>query len=396
MESKISSNLLVVEDELGPRESLRLILKPYYNVVTVENGSAAIQVVQQMEFDVITLDLKMPGMSGMSALKEIRKFNSDAMVIIITGFGTLPSAIEAIRYDVFDYIPKPFNVHEIVSIIDKSIQWKKLHLTVKELFGNLYDQNPSNQGLANPDIPLQNRLRRIDHSISDSKRSSNHQSFLDFANALAYTLKEQDPYTLGHLDRVCTYSELISMQLPFSTKERDELQIASFLHDIGKIGISNRLINKKDTLTPTDQVIVKQHAKKSVDILAPLNLSSNILSFIQHHHEHFDGTGYPDGLKGNEIPLGARIIAISDSYDSMISNRPYRKPLPKEEAKNELLRFAKKQFDPDLVSIFLNILEDIEEVFRGRDLSKGLYRFEENFSHIQNSIFMKNVDLPKA
>ncbi len=396
MENKISSNLLVVEDELGPRESLRLILKPYYNVVTVENGYAAIQMVQQKEFDVITLDLKMPGMSGMTTLKEIRKFNSDAVVIIITGFGTLPSATEAIRYDVFDYIPKPFNVQEIVSIIEKSIQWKKLHLTVKELFGNLYDQTPSKKTMIDPDISLQNRPGGIDDTRWNYKRNSNHQSFLEFAKALAYTLKEQDPYTLGHLDRVCTYSELVSKQLPFSAKERGELQIASFLHDIGKIGISNRLINKKDTLTPTDQVIVKQHATKSVDILAPLNLSPNILSFIQHHHEHFDGTGYPDGLKGNQIPLGARIIAISDSYDSMITNRPYRKPLPKEEARNELLRYARKQFDPDLVSIFLDISEDIEEVFGVRDLTKVPYRFEENFYHIQNSIFMKNTDLPNA
>jgi HD-GYP domain-containing protein (c-di-GMP phosphodiesterase class II) len=146
------------------------------------------------------------------------------------------------------------------------------------------------------------------------------------------------------------------------SKGRSELQIASYLHDIGKIGISNRFINKKGTLNPTDWAIIKQHSKKSIELLAPLKLSPNILSCIQHHHEHYDGTGYPDGLTGEQIPLGARIIAISDAYDSMTSNRPYRKPLSNDEAKDELNKCSGKQFDPQLISIFLDVLKEMEEV----------------------------------
>ena len=129
MEAKTNaSNILIVDDEIGPRESLRMVLKPNYNVYTVENGYAAIQMIQQVEMDVLTLDLKMPGMNGIETLKEIRMISPDVMVIIITGYGTLKTAIEAIRYGVFDYIPKPFNVPEILSIIDKSIQRRKLNL----------------------------------------------------------------------------------------------------------------------------------------------------------------------------------------------------------------------------------------------------------------------------
>lgn len=116
--------------------------------------------------------------------------------------------------------------------------------------------------------------------------------------------------------------------------------------------------------------IVKQHSKKSVELLTPLRLSQNILSSIQHHHEHFDGTGYPDGLKGEHIPLGARIIGLSDSYESMISERPYRRPLSKEEAKKELMRCSGKQFDPHLIPIFLGILEEIENVLLRQDYQK--------------------------
>jgi len=367
MEAKNNaSNILIVDDEIGPRESLRMVLKPNYNVYTVENGYAAIQMIQQVEMDVLTLDLKMPGMNGIETLKEIRMLSPDVMVIIITGYGTLKTAIEAIRYGVFDYIPKPFNVPEILSIIDKSIQRRKLNLKVKEVLGNCFNQQLLKEPVVNDSL-----LPEEDKAVTDCKwddiNLSDTQSCLEFAKVLAYTLEEKDPYTSGHSERVCYYSDFISKRLSLSPKERSELQIASYLHDIGKIGISNRFINKKGTLTSTDWAVIKQHTRKSIELLVPLNLSSNIISYIQHHHERYDGTGYPDGLAGEKIPLGARIIAISDSYDSMTSDRPYRKPLTNGDAKSELLKNAGKQFDPKLVALFLDVLKEMEEVFLVKD-----------------------------
>jgi response regulator RpfG family c-di-GMP phosphodiesterase len=367
MEAKNNaSNILIVDDEIGPRESLRMVLKPNYNVYTVENGYAAIQMIQQVEMDVLTLDLKMPGMNGIETLKEIRMLSPDVMVIIITGYGTLKTAIEAIRYGVFDYIPKPFNVPEILSIIDKSIQRRKLNLKVKEVLGNCFNQQLLKEPVVNDSLSPEE-----DKAVTDCKwddiNLSDTQSCLEFAKVLAYTLEEKDPYTSGHSERVCYYSDFISKRLSLSPKERSELQIASYLHDIGKIGISNRFINKKGTLTSTDWAVIKQHTRKSIELLVPLNLSSNIISYIQHHHERYDGTGYPDGLAGEKIPLGARIIAISDSYDSMTSDRPYRKPLTNGDAKSELLKNAGKQFDPKLVALFLDVLKEMEEVFLVKD-----------------------------
>jgi len=368
MEAKVNApNVLVVDDEIGPRESLRMILKPNYNVYAVESGYAAIQMVQQVEMDVLTLDLKMPGLSGIDTLKEIRTIDPEVMVIIITGYGTLKSAIEAIRYGVFDYIPKPFNVPEILSIIDKSIQRRKLNLKVKEALGHCLHQQLVKEPIVDADFSLPKEVPGANDGKWDEINLSDNQSCLEFAKVLAYTLEEKDPYTSGHSERVCYYSDFISKRLSFSPKERSELQIASYLHDIGKIGISNRFINKKGALTPTDWAIIKQHTKKSIELLIPLNLSANILSYIQHHHERFDGTGYPDGLAGEQIPLGARIIAISDSYDSMTSDRPYRKPLSNGDAKNELMKNAGKQFDPNLVSLFLDVLKEMEEVFLVKD-----------------------------
>ena len=364
METRTNApNILIVDDEIGPRESLRMILKPYYNVFTVESGYAAIQMVQQVNLDVVTLDLKMPGISGIDTLKEIRGVDQDAMVIIITGYGTLQSAIEAIRYGVFDYIPKPFNVPEIMSIIDKAVQRKRLNLKIKGFLANFFEPHPFKEPLPHSDLLLQNGFKAVlEYKWNDSGLSDN-QSCLEFAKVLAYTLEEKDPYTSGHSERVCYYSDFICKRLSFHPKDRTELQIASYLHDIGKIGISNRFINKKGTLNSTDWAIIKQHSKKSIELLAPLKLSPTILSFIQHHHEHFDGTGYPDGLSGEQIPIGARIIAISDAYDSMTSNRPYRKPLSNEEARNELVSCSGKQFDPNLINIFLDVLKEMEGVF---------------------------------
>jgi response regulator RpfG family c-di-GMP phosphodiesterase len=368
MEAKVNSpNILIVDDEIGPRESLRMILKPNYNVYTVENGYAAIQMIQQVEMDIVTLDLKMPGLSGIETLKEIRYIDPDVMVIIITGYGTLKSAIEAIRYGVFDYIPKPFNVPEILSIIDKSIQRRKLNRKVKEVLDNCFNQQLLKEPVADDDFTLPTEIKGMLDFKWNGTNLSDSQNCLEFAKVLAYTLEEKDPYTSGHSERVCYYSDFISKRLSFSPKDRSELQIASYLHDIGKIGISNRFINKKGTLTPTDWAIIKQHTKKSIELLIPLNLSSNILSYIQHHHERYDGTGYPDGLSGEQIPLGARIIALSDSYDSMTSDRPYRKPLNNGDAKSELTKNAGKQFDPKLVSLFLDVLREMEGVFLLKD-----------------------------
>jgi putative two-component system response regulator len=366
METKINApKILIVDDEIGPRESLRMILKPNYNVFTVENGYAAVQMVKQIAPDIITLDLKMPGLSGIDALKEIREIAPDVIVIIITGYGTLQSAIEAIRYGVFDYISKPFNVPEIVGIIDKSVQRKKLNLKIKE-FLNHYFNESGGESAADSDSSAEKEIRGLTNVRWNDICLPDSQNCLEFAKVLASTLEEKDPYTSGHSERVSYYSDMISKRLPLLTKDRSELQIASYLHDIGKVGISDRFINKKGTLTSTDWAIIKQHTKKSIDLLAPLKLAPNILHCIQYHHEHFDGTGYPDGLEGEQIPLGARIIAISDSYDSMTSARPYRKPLSDGEARSELLKWSGKQFDPHLVSVFIDVLKEKEEVFLGR------------------------------
>jgi response regulator RpfG family c-di-GMP phosphodiesterase len=371
MEMKANTpNVLIVDDEIGPRESLRMILKPTYNVYTAENGNQALEIIQQTEMDVVTLDLKMPEISGIDTLKGIRQIDPEVMVIIITGFGTLKSAIEAIRFGVFDYIPKPFNVPEVISIIGKSVQRRKFNSKIREVMSHVPGPAQLDNRIPDNGFCLPKEMNGDFDSKCRPSDICQNANCLEFARVLAYTLEENDPYTSGHSARVCHYSDLIAKRLCLSTKEQVEIQIASYLHDIGKMGISHRFIHKKGSLTPADWAVMKQHTKKSIELLVPLSLSPNILSYILHHHERFDGTGYPDGLSRDEIPLGARVIAISDAYDSMTSNRPYRHPLSNGEAKQELFKCAGSQFDPKLVALFAELLDDTEEVFLIKDLFK--------------------------
>jgi DNA-binding NtrC family response regulator len=166
---KASSNILIVDDEIGPRESLRMILKTDYNVHCVDSGSAAIEMVQQNQIDVVTLDLKMPGLSGMDTLEQIRAIDPTVMVIIVTGSGTLNSAIEAMRHGVFDYIPKPFNVPEVMAIIQRAIQRRRLNVKIQEVMSDSFDQYMVRKTAAGSNCLIENGVPAIGDSAEQSR-----------------------------------------------------------------------------------------------------------------------------------------------------------------------------------------------------------------------------------
>jgi len=169
---------------------------------------------------------------------------------------------------------------------------------------------------------------------------------------------KKDPYTYGHSSRVNFYANVIAQKLDLSPKELDDLQIGALLHDIGKIGIENRIIYKEGRFDDRELQIARRHPEIGVELVAPIGLSHQVTSVIRHHHEFFDGTGYPDGLKGESIPLLARVVSLAEVFDAMVSNRPYRRALPLTEAVAELKRCSGTQFEPRLVNILLKMIED--------------------------------------
>ncbi len=364
-------SVLIVDDEIGPRESLRMILKPIYNVYTAQNGHEALESIAKQDFDLVTLDLKMPGMPGIDVLKEIKKISNDIEVVIITGFGTLPNAVEAIRYGAVDFISKPFNVAEIISIVSKSVERRNFNLKIKRLVQKIRDlclcgedsQDEalaalvSSVGIARGSQELQHELKESFQQLDNFRMQRISVNYLDFLKVLIYILESKEPYTNGHSERVSLYSEIIAQDLHLGKEEKEDLQIATLLHDIGKIGLSNRLL-QKNNLSQNEISDIRQHPINGVHLIEPLAFSHSILSAIRHHHERWDGKGYPDGLAGEEIPLLARVIALADSYDAMVSDRPYRQGLSSKKVQEELGKNAGGQFDPQMVSLFSKHLQN--------------------------------------
>ena len=348
MESVVAnkSNILVIDDELGPRESLRMILKPSFNVYTAENGKSALEIIKKIPIDLVTLDLKMPGLPGEEVLKHIKTFDPTIEVVIITGYGTLKSAVEAIKYNVFDYILKPFNVQDILSTVKKCIKRREMGIRIKDILVEVEKDYKT-------PLKIYEHIAHFLNQLDEFYYPLKSESYLEFVRVLASTLESKDPYTAGHSERVSYYASLIADGLGFPQTEKRNLRISAYLHDIGKVGITNSYIFKDGPLDEDEWGAIREHPIKGVEIVASLKLPYEVIAGIKYHHERFDGKGYPEGLVGKDIPLFARIIAIADSYDAMTVGRPYKAPLGKDEALHELKRNAGSQFDKELVDIFL-------------------------------------------
>lgn len=357
----LSANILIIDDELGSRESLKMILKHSYQVFTAESGKAAMEIIRQVPIDLVTLDLRMPAMHGNDVLREIKVYNPEIDVVIVTGFGTLKSATDAIRYGVFDYILKPFNVVEIMSVVKRSIEKRHLDRRHKDVIRELENICITERASSRDADGNDNIFASVEHILSQSTNNfpcdKGSVDCIEFVRVLAATLEINDPYTHGHSDRVHHYSTLLAQDLDFNAEQSESIQIAAFLHDIGKIGVGNVCIQKEGRLTEVEQDLVRQHPEKGVELVGPLRLPPATLSIIRHHHERFDGRGYPARLAGDQIPVAARIISITDAFDAMISNRPYRKAMSHDKVIDELILGKQAQFDPFLVDRFITILE---------------------------------------
>lgn len=375
--------ILIVDDEVGPRESLRMILKPLYQVYQASNGLEALHIIQTKNVDLVTLDLKMPGISGIEVLREIKKIKSDVEVVIVTGYGTLANAIEAIRYGAVDFITKPFNVAEIISVVSKSFERRSLNLKIKNLIQKIKNLSiwgdEQNEALSKlgASVGLKSGVDEIQRELKESLKNLDSWrsqkitvNYLDFLKVLIYILESKEPYTSGHSERVSFYADLIAQEMHLSPEEKESLQIATLLHDIGKLGVSNHLLEKTD-LNENESLSLRQHPLKAVQLIEPLAFPPMVISAIRHHHERWDGRGYPDGLAGESIPLLARIISLADSYDAMTSDRPYRDGLSTKKVYEELEKNAGSQFDPQLVSIFLKNCKSrglVLPIYKSRDL----------------------------
>lgn len=481
-----SPRVLVVDDEEVICDILRDFLEyEGFVVSTCQSGEGALGQLVQAPFDIVLTDLKMPGVDGLELLRRIEESGHDTMTIIMTGYGTVETAIEAMKKGAFDYILKPFKPEEVVAVLRRGLEKLRLErenfdlresIGVMELSEALSSEMPVDQQLEmivdmvrdnfgaeavqlvveEPNRPgtfttrtvrgppqLEARIEALvetftlggkvlvhgddvrqwvvnpvtaeyqvssfmaaalkirgapmgvlaAYALSDRSFTEGQRKGLAFfagraANAIdvsrmygnladtftqtmegfARALEAKDKYTHGHSDRVAMYARLISETMGLPERDCQRIEHGGLMHDIGKIGIKSTDLNKPQKLTPEEYRMFKSHPVLGKRIIEPITFLVPLIPCVYHHHETFDGTGYPLGIGGKDIPLDARILAVADSYDAMTSDRPYRKALPHDIALIELKRCAGRQFDPEVVEAFLSSIE----AFRRQRAEKGL------------------------
>jgi putative two-component system response regulator len=358
------ATILIVDDERGPRESLRMILAPGHRVLQARSGAEALETLGTESVDLVTLDLNMPGMKGQDLMRTIRCDYPEVEIIIITGCGSLESATEGIRSGICDYLQKPFDVVQVSASVQRALMRQRartrLSSFLRELGGVVGRDRDAHAIL--DDVQRSRKLRgRLGGLLEDRARGESDAleppRTVEFLEVLAETIETKDRFMRGHARRVAFYCNLIADRLCLSAEEQARIRIAGFLHDIGKVGVPTDLLLRDGALTREERDVVEQHSEIGSRLLKPLDIPASVATAIHHHHEWWDGRGYPDGLSGEEIPLAARIIAIADAFDTMNCEPPYRAALDRGAIRAELKRYAGVQFDPDLVKVFLAILE---------------------------------------
>jgi putative two-component system response regulator len=312
-------NILLVEDDRVAYQTILETLEFYgYKCHGADTLAKAKVLIKKVPFDLILADYLLPDGTCIDLLEEVRQFRFDIPFVVVTAMEDMEIIHEALEKGATDFLNKPFNLRNLPAIIERNLE--------------------------------RNRLEK--------KKNSPQKAIvlLKTIKALIAALEAKDPYTSGHSLRVARHARLMAIAMELSDDEQFTLELAAILHDIGKIGMPDSILNKASHLHELEYKIAKEHPVVGSNIVGKIDELKEVAAIIRHHHERYDGTGYPDGLEGDVIPKLARILAIVDAYESIVSTRVYRKSKSPEEALEEIARSAGTQFDPELVKIFISVM----------------------------------------
>ena len=321
-----SSNfkIIAVDDEQGILDSLSIFMKRSgYSFVGITDPMEAINRVKNEHFDLMVLDFIMSPIHGDKVVEEIRKFNKDLYILLLTGHKDLAPPLDTIhQLDIQGYCEKSDKFDQLLLLIESGLKSVSQMRTISKM---------------NDDL---------------------QKAYIDSIEILRHTVEAKDPYTKGHSDRVSEYAVLLGKKLNLSDEDIEKLRIGGLFHDIGKIGIPDSILLKESNLTDEEYAKIKEHPVIGYNMIQHATMFKNILDIVKHHHEKFDGNGYPDKLAGTNIPYLARVTSIVDSFDAMTSRRSYRDSLPMDVVKSEILQNLGSQFDPEIGIVFLDILDN--------------------------------------
>lgn len=323
--------IICVDDESGVLDSLSIFLKRSgYQFTGVTNPLESIELVKKEHFDLMLLDFIMSPIHGDQVVEEIRKFNKDLYILLLTGHKDLAPPLETIKkLEIQGYCEKSDKFDQLLLLIESGIKA----------------------------IEQMHEIQKINIELKETNNKL-EQAYLDIVETLRYTVEAKDTYTKGHSDRVSEYSVLIGKHLNLSEEDLHLLKIGGLFHDVGKIGVPDSILLKTSKLTDDEYSEIKNHPSIGEHILSKATLFKKAIPIVKHHHERYDGKGYPSQLIGTDIPYLARIAAIADSFDAMTSKRTYRDSLPLNIVINEFEKNKGSQFDPEITDVFLTILKN--------------------------------------
>lgn len=330
-------NILIIEDEDSVRKLLFEILSPKYDCEAVSSAEFALEKISKKEYAVILSDICLTGMSGVEMIPEVNFLSPNSVIILVSGQQEVGYAVEAFRRGAFDYIAKPFEIKQILVAVERALKHYELKF-IKQRY-----QFHLEELVAERTTELDKALEEVEHSYQITLK------------ALVQALEMRDFETHGHAERVVTFSLRLGHELGLNKKELRDLELGALLHDIGKIGVPDNILRKPAKLDENEWVKMRLHPIHGQKLLRNIPFLNMAAKVVLQHHEKWDGTGYPYGLRGEDIDLGARIFAVVDAFDAIISDRVYRKGSSYQEALSEIRKCSGTQFDPLVVEAFESI-----------------------------------------
>ncbi len=349
-------HILVVDDEEAIREIVSSMLTAaQFHPRQASSGREALSLLESgEEFDLVLSDLMMAEMDGIALLERTKEKFPDLPVVMVTAVHDISIALQAIRNGAYDYLLKPFEREQLLATVRRALENRRL-------------KRENDTYRTNLEALVAARTQQLKTAMSNLERS--YDITLE---ALGEALDLKDAETQGHSRRVTAYTIAMAKQMGLPKEEISVIARGAFLHDIGKMAIPDRILTKPGKLTPEEIEIMKEHAYLGYKILNKIPFLTDAAEIVYAHQERYDGTGYPRGLKADEIPLGARIFSIADTLDAMTSNRPYRDAQTFQAARKEIEAWSGRQFDPRIVHVFLGMPDDIWEELR-KDIHEQIY-----------------------